>query len=1758
MLPALKIPGYELHEVISETASKVVIRAFSRTLQKSVILKVLKPNCPIDAVARLKHEYQIAKKLFNNQRIPGVVKVYSLVKREDTSFLVLEDFDGISLNKIISSHPLDIITCLSVAVQLAQALVLMHQRSVIHKDIKPYNIIVNLKSGEVKLTDFGIASYNSSDELAKTQQATPNQLEGSFAYMSPEQTGRMNRAIDYRSDFYSLGVTLYEMLAGKLPFESDDALELVHCHIAKQPPSLTAPAAVAAIVMKLMAKNAESRYQSATGLLADLEFCLTQLKTSGVVPNFQPGTRDKAGQLSFSNKLYGREQELDALLAAFTRVSGGSSEVILISGYSGIGKSALVNKIHQQIVRQRGYFITGKFDQFKRNISHAAFFQAFESLVRTILVEDSKKLSQWRQKLLEALGDSGQLIVEVIPELELIIGEQPPVAQLGLNEAQNRFNLIFKKFISVFAQKEHPLVIFLDDLHFCDAASLNLMKLLVTNNDNQSLLLIGAYRDNEVCSQHALMQCIQEIEKANKIVRTLSINPLDLNDTIQLLCDALDTDKNDLITELASLLLYKTAGNPFLLTQIIKTLHSEGFIKFDFAHQCWKWELPQIQTVGITDLSVVELMVRNLSKLPTETQSILKLAACIGENFNLTTLAVVAEMSVDDVSEQLNAVLVQGLILSVNDSNCSTSLQTKLEYRFLHSRVHQAAYSLIDDGLYEITHYKIGKLLLKNTETQPIEENIFDIVNQLNLGIFLLKNESEALYLAELNLLAARKAKASMAFTTAAKYLYQAIELMPVDSWRREYNITLNIYQERAEVEFLNGNFELAEILTYTAIEKAHSNLEKANFYNLLVSQYTLQGRFNDVLDSAKKGLSLLNIFLPEDDCKCIANKELIIAKQNLDKLGIDSIVDLPAIENEQIEVAIKLLINLEPLVYAASKFTLYTFIVSKAVNLSLQYGNVSESVKAYANFGLIIGSNLGNYHSGYQLGLSAYKLSEKLNNKSQQSKASALLTGWLHCWSKHIKHAVIISRKGYQAGLESGEFMFAGCNLFTLIHNLFFQGYPLELMNKEISDSHHAAAQINNIIAVESIIAVKFAVNDLTNTENNINHIKLANKNFYKDDIISQSRQRQSFFTLCTYYIYQIQTLYFLNQFLDALNYINEVKQYLPSILGFTISSEYYFYYSLIVTRLYQQYDIQTQREFLAQIHQNQEQYKQWADNCPENFLHKYLLVEAEIARISGKNWQALDLYDQAINLAHENGFIQNAALANELTGLFWENQNKQDFAKIYLSKAHRYYDKWGAKAKVKQLETSYPYLVIDSKEPITATQQKFSLDIATVVKASLALSRELIPSRLNNKLLHLVRENAGAEKVYFIIKQNNQLIIESSLVGDNDDNTVWQRIPLTESYQLPVSLINYIERTQTHLVLDDASKSLEFNSDPYIIITKPLSVLALPIIHTGKLLGVLYLENNLVKGAFTSERVELLQVIASQAAISLENARFYATLEARVSERTQELETALEELNRTQIQLIQSEKMSGLGQLIAGIAHEINNPVSFIFGNLLHTKEYTDYLLELIKLYQDELPNPSTKILNKINEIDLDFISEDLPQIIESMYTGAKRIKDVILSLRTFSRLDEAIFKEVDIHLGIESTLMILQQKLGNIQIIKDYGDIPQVNCFAGEINQVILNILTNAIDALDVSDGKIWIKTYLREDSYITIEIADNGIGMSQDILSKIFDPFFTTKAVGKGTGLGLSICYQIIVEKHQGKLTCISAPNQGSKFIILLPR
>jgi serine/threonine protein kinase len=774
----MNIAGYNLLEAIYEGTNTVIYRASKEP--DRVIIKTLKDDSPtVEALTKLRHEFKILQSL----DIDGILKPLALESYHNGLALILPDFEGESLVSFFAVRGFDLERFLQIGIQLAATLAQLHQNNIIHKDIKPHNILINPKTCRVKIIDFSIASRLSRENQTSNP---PNLLEGTLAYMAPEQTGRMNRSLDYRADFYSLGVTFYELLTGQLPYQATDPLEIIHCHIAKTPISPSdvnpaIPATVSDIVMKLLAKTAEDRYQSALGLKADLEACLNMLQTSGEIARFKVGELDLFSQLSIPQKLYGRDREINLLMDAFDRISSGKAEMMLVSGYSGIGKSSLVNEVHKPIVRRRGYFISGKFDQFKRNIPYSAIIQAFQELMQQLLTESDDQIAVWKSKLLKALGANGQIVIDVIPEVERIIGRQPDVPQLGLFESQNRFNRVFQQFIHVFCQPEHPLVIFLDDLQWADLPSLKLIERIAIASDSQYLLLLGAYRDNEVSTTHPLIHTLEQIQQNGAVVNNIVLRPLELVYLNQIIADTLRTDIAK-VTPLAELIFRKTQGNPFFLTQLLKSLHQDNLLSFNFDRGCWQWDLDAFQDIEITE-NVVELMVAQIQKLSQKTQNVLKLAACIGNKFTLNILAIVTEKSQLETANELWEALQAGLILPLSeaykiplaiDRETAIALQTdsvKVDYQFLHDRVQQAAYSLIPDSQKKVTHLKIGQLLLQNTPPQKRKEKIFTLVNHLNYGIDSFLTESNKYELAELNLLAGQKAKAATAYEAAIRYL---------------------------------------------------------------------------------------------------------------------------------------------------------------------------------------------------------------------------------------------------------------------------------------------------------------------------------------------------------------------------------------------------------------------------------------------------------------------------------------------------------------------------------------------------------------------------------------------------------------------------------------------------------------------------------------------------------------------------------------------------------------------------------------------------------------------------------------------------------------------------------------------------------------------------------------------------------------------------------------------------------------------------
>lgn len=738
------LSGYTIQETIAQRNKTIIYRGIRNSDSQRVIIKRLKSETPeLKEIESLQNEYEIS----GNLDCPRIIKAYSLEADGNSYALILEDFGGQSLAEYLSVHPLSLEEFFTVGIHLAETLNQLHQIPIIHKDIKPSNIIINPNTQEVKLTDFNIA-IRAPFEYPTLQ--NPNLMAGTFAYMSPEQTGRMNRYLDHRSDLYSLGVTFYEMLTGQLPYVSTDPLELIHSHLAQDPIpphqlSANIPLGVSHVVLKLLAKSAEDRYQTAEGLKFDLESCVQQYQNYRTVNSFILGQRDRAPYLILPQKLYGREEEIQVLLNAFSTIQQGNSSFAVISGYAGIGKTSIVREIYPPVSQARGYFISGKFDQYKQETPYSAIIEAFQNLISQLLTTSAEEIAVWQKQIQTALGNNGKIIIDLIPELEILIGPQPDVPILEGQAIQNRFHRVFQQFTNVFSQAKHPLVLFLDDLQWADTASLKLIQYLVSNPNAKYFLLIGAYRDNEVKLTHPLLHILNQLknEHNTKIIE-ITVQSLNIDQVHEFMADTFETKADpQKIQQLSHLVFEKTQGNPFFINQFLKTLDEEKIINYNYQADQWLWDLNVIQGVGLADLNLVELLARNFQKLPQTTQEILKAAACIGYQFSLSSLVKIHQCSSDFAKNNLEPALQQNFI-TIDSKGSKTSLNHgEIEYRFLHDRIQQAAYSLIPVTEKKATHLKIGQLLLQNSTEKEQEEILFVLVNQLNLGFDLLTSEEE-------------------------------------------------------------------------------------------------------------------------------------------------------------------------------------------------------------------------------------------------------------------------------------------------------------------------------------------------------------------------------------------------------------------------------------------------------------------------------------------------------------------------------------------------------------------------------------------------------------------------------------------------------------------------------------------------------------------------------------------------------------------------------------------------------------------------------------------------------------------------------------------------------------------------------------------------------------------------------------------------------------------------------------------------------
>uniref|UniRef100_A0A7C3ZY31 GAF domain-containing protein n=1 Tax=Planktothricoides sp. SpSt-374 TaxID=2282167 RepID=A0A7C3ZY31_9CYAN len=1491
----MELSSYRITSQIYEGESSLVYRAHMISNNKPVIIKVLKDELPSpEKIAWFKREYQTTKSL----NIRGVGRVLKLEKFSSKLAIILEDFGGKSFTEIKLAGQITIGQFLPLALKITQSLGQVHERQIIHKDINPSNIVWNQTTDEVKLIDFGISALISQENSAFSH---PNLMEGTLAYISPEQTGRMNRSLDYRSDFYSLGVTFYQLLTGTLPFPSADPLEVVHCHIAKQPappqeiqPDI--PPVMGDIILKLMAKNAEQRYQSAAGLKADLEECYHQWQENGNIASFTLAQRDITDKFQIPQKLYGRESEVSTLLAAGERVfAGGSSEMMLVAGYSGIGKSALVQEVHKSITGVHGYFIAGKFDQYQRNIPYSAFIQAFASLVRQLLAESSREIAAWREKLLAAFGPNGRVIIEVIPEVELIVGSQPELPALGPSETQNRFNLVFQNFIRVFCQKEHPLVIFLDDLQWADRASLNLMQILMTDPDSSYLLLIGAYRDNEVSPGHPLLLSLDTITTAGATINRLSLTPLQLPHLTQLLADTLNSS-SAAVQPLAKLVLTKTGGNPFFAAEFLKSLHGESLINFNRDRSRWQWDLERIQQQKITD-NVVELMAGKLQKLPEATQQILQIAACLGNQFDLETLGIAWEKSPRATAENLHPAVAAGFIIPLSDAYklvefSESSTSAVITFKFAHDRIQQATYSLIPEAHINPLHLHIGQLLLQHTPPEDLDANIFDIVNQLNFGSNLISTPEERNHLAELNLIAAKKAKAATAYQGALEYLTIGIELLPPQSWESNYNLTLKLHTTATNAAYLNGDHQQASELAETVLKHAQTILDKIPIYETQILFYISQTQMQEALD---KGLAVLDLL------------KVDLISHPPDNLEIEAIYNLPEMTDPEKLAALRILIFVFPAAFLA-KPELYPTLVFTVMQLSLNYGNSPLSANAYAAHGLI---SCGFFHQielGYQFGQLALELVEKYPTPIK-CRVVNLFNGFIRHWKDSVQPALPILRQNVQLARESGDLEYAGFSSFEYCCRIWFLQDSLVTANEEIKNYLNFVASIKQEWQLFAIkIWAQFALNLTGKAAVKVQ--QLTGEQLDETEIIPVWESTSNLSLLFFAYLAKTMLSYTFKDYDSARESAETGAKYAIAAASHLLWCQHYLFHSLAHLALYPTATTEAQAEYLKTVDANQAQMQMWATHAPMNFQHKYDLVAAEKARVLGQIVTAMELYDQAISGASASGYIQEEALAWELAAEFYLSLGREEIARTYMTKAHYTYYRWGATAKVEDLEARYPQLISrwatagssfsPSANATTSTKSGAgeTIDLTSVLKASQAIASEIHLDKLLAGLMTILMENAGAQKGFLILSHQGDLLLEIWGEVDTAGIQVYPHLPLNSGNIVNGAIVNYVARTKEDVVLADANREGIFTADPYIKTNQSQSVLCAPILNQGQLIGILYLENNLTTGAFTPKRLEILKILSAQAAVSLENAQLYRTLEQKVQERTAQLAAANQEI--------------------------------------------------------------------------------------------------------------------------------------------------------------------------------------------------------------------------------------------------------------------
>jgi predicted ATPase/HPt (histidine-containing phosphotransfer) domain-containing protein len=1486
---------YDIKETLAVSSRSLVRRAVRKTDGLPVIIK-----SPAQELAssedfwQLEFEYRLLQKL----NVPSVVRALGLERSADSIALILEDFGG--QNPAASEQGLALDSFFSIAIQAARGLGQIHDAGIVHKDVKPSNLLVNAATGEVKFIDFHLASELTSERQELT---AVSQIQGSFPYISPEQTGRMNRELDYRSDYYSLGVTLFELVTGQLPYQAADPMGFVHAHLSKRAPSATqlrpeVPSMVSEIIAKLMAKDPDERYQSALGIASDLERCQERWRSAGSISTFSLGAHDVSERFAIPQKLFGRDDESRELLQVFREVCAGQSRLLLISGPSGIGKTSLIHELQRPVTRSNAIFVTGKFDQLDRNVPYGAFIQALRELVKQLLFETDARLSELRRSLSDALGHNAQLIVDLIPDLAQIMGPQPAVAVQGPTEAQHRFRRVFREFLKVFASAEHPLVIFIDDLQWLDASTPDLLTQLFTEGDVNHLLVIGTYRDNEVKDGHLLSLCLRSIrERRPTAIHEIRLEPLPEAAVNELVAETLRGPKLD-TAPLTHLLYERTEGNPFFVSELLSSLHRAGAFSFHRAHGRFSYDLVRVQEAAVSE-SVAELMVQRLETLSPACLRALTAAACIGNQFELGLLAELTETSVSEVAAAVWEALVQRIVAPLdanyrllNAEGAGGHLEgAGVRFRFQHDRVHRAAYNLCEEGTRARLHLTIGRRLAQ----RPSEVDVFEVVNHLQLGAALLEPHERKLLL-ELHVQAGEKAERSAAYAIAAQQFQSAISLAESGADAGAAQL-FEIHRQHVKCTFLCGEVERAALHCEQLFSLAHSALERAAVYVLKTQIVEHQGKLLEAVATIRAGLRLFGLDLPEAPADIERGIGEGIAKMqaHLARTPVEELANLPDLRDAERVMTLSLLFQVIP---PAIQTYPPLFVLAELMmfDLALCHGVTEISCKNFVDCGIIQGGILGDYDVAYRLGQTAFKLLERYRPTPLESSVRFVFGSFVSHFKEPFREGCESLERAARAGLELGDIQHVAYATVHRSHRSLFVGTNLADCEQEAREAIEFLEGAQAVGQLLGMLVTTWSLARLRGTES-----IQSNAGRTEEETLRTLREGGNAQWLFSFGQAQTFVSFLLGDRGEARHWQAFTAEFEPAGVCLFSQPDYHLFRALLLLEPIDEASASDREQAKATLARDLEKLERWAEACPENFAHKRWLLSAEVARAEAKPvGDVLSLYEAAIAAAG-NDFIQFSALTHELQARYLVSVGQARLGRLSMQRAYRLYEAWGAKAKLQRLSREFPELssAVRSGPPrlhrteSATTEGRLNLDLVSVLKATRAISSEVRPERLFRTLMDAIIENAGAELGCLILKgdADGSHQIPAWAAVDPTLAATLEPTSLDEAEHVCRDVVRYVIRTHESVVLDDAAGGGAFEGDAYIQRRAVRSLLCIPVLNQGTLVGVLYAENNAIRCAFTKDRIETLSVISSQAAISISNALLYQNLEQKVEERTREL---------------------------------------------------------------------------------------------------------------------------------------------------------------------------------------------------------------------------------------------------------------------------